>query len=115
MDDQRKDQNIAEEFTFWRDSIRHGDTLLVRRKATRGWLASRARIDSNKKIRVEKIISQGQTDGSIRNDIEPDQLASVFMGSMRFTILQWRLNNYNTDLRKEGDLLWVTLSNLIRK
>jgi AcrR family transcriptional regulator len=67
----------------------------------------------NKKQRVESIIQQGQTDGSIRTDIKANQIATIFMGSMRFTILQWRLNNYNTDLNNEGELLWKTIETLI--
>ena len=68
----------------------------------------------NKKQRVESIITLGQNDGTIRKDLVPEQLASVFMGSMRFTILQWRLNNYKADLRKEGGKLWETLNCLIK-
>lgn len=67
---------------------------------------------TNKKERVVRIIEQGQKDGSIRSDVDPNQLASVFMGSMRFTILQWRLNNYSNDLKREGELLWATFAKL---
>lgn len=67
----------------------------------------------NKKNQVERIILEGQKDGSIRGDVQAEQLASVFMGSMRFTILQWRLNTYSTDLRKEGESLWSTLEKLL--
>lgn len=61
------------------------------------------RILTKKKQVVEKIIQIGQGDGSIRSDIEATYLASVFMGSIRFTILRWRLNDYNFDLIKEGE------------
>ncbi len=57
---------------------------------------------NQKKKMVEAIIEKGQEDGSIRDDIEASILVSFFMGSMRFTILRWRLNDYNFDLRKEG-------------
>ncbi|MCB0733248.1 MAG: TetR/AcrR family transcriptional regulator [Bacteroidetes bacterium] len=67
----------------------------------------------NKKQLVESIIKQGQEGGTIRSDLDTGQLASVFMGSIRFTILQWRLNNYSTDLTKEGKLLSVTIRKLI--
>lgn len=67
----------------------------------------------NKKQKVESIIQQGQNDGSIRADVYANQLAAVFMGSMRFTILQWRLNNYSSDLNSEGKLLWKTLEKLV--
>ncbi len=68
---------------------------------------------TNKKERVVKIMEQGLADGSIRSDVDVNQLATVFMGSMRFTILQWRLNNYSSDLKKEGMLLWETLEKMI--
>lgn len=67
----------------------------------------------NKKEQVVCILEQGQKDGSIRADVNTNQLASVFMGSMRFTILQWRLNNYANDLKKEGELLWETMEKLV--
>ena len=68
---------------------------------------------TNKKERVVRIIQQGQKDCSIRPDVDSNQLASVFMGSMRITVLQWRLNNYKNDLKKEGKVLWETLEKLI--
>lgn len=67
---------------------------------------------TNKKERVVSIIEQGQKDRSIRSDVDPNQLASVFMGSMRFTILQWRLNNYSNDLKKNGKMLWNVIETL---
>lgn len=69
---------------------------------------------TNKKERVEKIIEIGQLDGSIRSDVNVGQLATIFMGSMRFTILQWRLNDYGQNLRKEGEELWDTIKKLIQ-
>lgn len=60
---------------------------------------------NQKKTMVESIIKSGQEDGSIRKDIEASTLVSFYMGSMRFTILRWRLNNYDFDLVKEGDKL----------
>ena len=68
----------------------------------------------NKKERIVSIMQQGQKDCSIRPDVDPNQLASVFMGSMRFTILQWRLNNYSDDLKKEGTMLWQVIKKLFK-
>jgi AcrR family transcriptional regulator len=68
----------------------------------------------NKKERIVSIMQQGQKDCSIRPDVDPNQLASVFMGSMRFTILQWRLNNYSDDLKKEGTMLWQVIEKLLK-
>jgi len=60
---------------------------------------------NQKKEMVERIIDSGQNDGSIRKDVSPSSLASIFMGAMRFTILRWRLNEYSFNLVKEGELL----------
>lgn len=67
----------------------------------------------SKKQLVESIINQGQEDGSIRRDLKASQLAVVFMGSMRFTILHWRLNNYSTNLLREGQFLSATIGKLM--
>ena len=67
----------------------------------------------DKKQSIENVIKVGQEDGSIRKDISPSQLAPIFMGSMRFVILQWRLENYEFDLIKEGKKLWEAVSKLL--
>mgnify|MGYP002713123994 CR=1 FL=1 len=69
---------------------------------------------NQKKVMLESIIQKGQTDKSIRDDIKPAQLADIIMGSMRFTILRWRLNEFNFDLIKEGKLLWIAISKLLK-
>lgn len=67
---------------------------------------------SNKKSKVEAIIKTGQLDGSIRNDIDTEQLSPIFMGTMRFTILQWRMNHYKADLNHQGVELWETMHSM---
>ena len=70
---------------------------------------------NQKKVVFEKIISIGQKDGSIRTDIEKEQLSTVFMGSMRFTVLRWRLSKMNFDLEEEGQTLWSALYIILKK
>jgi AcrR family transcriptional regulator len=72
-------------------------------------------IMKQKHLSVANIIGKGQEDGSIRSDISKEQLATVFMGSMRFTILRWRLSNFQFDLLPEGTQLWSTIELLIKK
>ena len=74
-----------------------------------------AEIMIQKRTMVESIIKRGQEEGNIRNDIEASQLTTTIMGSMRFTVLKWRLANYEFDLIEEGKLLWQTLEKLIQK
>lgn len=64
---------------------------------------------------LELIIKSGQEEGGIRNDISPQQLATIVMGSMRITILKWRLSNFKFDLIAEGRTLWSTIELLLRK
>lgn len=61
---------------------------------------------NQKKELLENIIKLGQKDGSIREDFNASQLADIIMGSMRFTILRWRLNDFNFELKEEGNELW---------
>lgn len=68
---------------------------------------------TQKKIAMESIIKLGQNDKSIREDIDSSQLADIIMGSMRFTILRWRLNDFNFNLIKEGQLLWEAISKIL--
>jgi AcrR family transcriptional regulator len=62
-----------------------------------------------------QILKEGQTEGDIRNDISAEQIATIIMGSMRFTVLNWKLSDFETDLIKEGKELWQTIEKLIKK
>ena len=68
---------------------------------------------SHKKMMVEKIIAIGQKDGSIRSDISPAYMSVFYMGSMRFTILKWRLEKCSFSLVEEGENLWEAVYKLI--
>ena len=74
-----------------------------------------AEIMKQKKAIVDTIILNGQQENSIRNDIEASQLTNIIMGSMRFTILRWRLSNFEKNLIKERNKLWITIETLIKK
>lgn len=62
-----------------------------------------------------QILKDGQIEGGIRNDISAKQLATIIMGSMRLTVLNWKLSNFETDLAKQGKELWQTIEKLIKK
>lgn len=68
-----------------------------------------------KKMVFEQVILAGQDDGSIRDDISNKQLATIYMGSLRLTVLRWRLSDMGFDLMKEGEILWSTLSKIFIK
>ena len=62
---------------------------------------------------VAKIIKTGQAEGSIRDDIDAEQLVTMIIGSMRFTVLKWRLSGFNFSLIDEGEKLWNAVELLI--
>ena len=62
-----------------------------------------------------QILKEGQVEGGIRNDISAEQISTIIMGSMRLTVLNWKLSNFETDLIKEGKALWETIEKLITK
>ncbi|MEN8249737.1 MAG: TetR/AcrR family transcriptional regulator [Bacteroidota bacterium] len=70
---------------------------------------------SQKKQLVINILNEGIADGSIRNDISAEQLASIILGSMRFNVLQWRLSNFDFELTGKGKELWKTINLLLKK
>lgn len=72
-------------------------------------------IMESKRDMVCKIIKVGQTDGMIRNDLDADQLTTMIMGSMRITVLRWRLSDFSFDLVQEGISLCKTVELLIKK
>jgi hypothetical protein len=71
-------------------------------------------IIKHKKALMESIVHKGQMEGSIRKDLPKDQLATIIMGSMRMTVLRWRLSNFEFNLNKEGKLLTNTLQILLQ-
>ena len=71
-------------------------------------------IMSQKKELMTNIIEFGQNDGSIRKDLDKLHLATILMGSMRLTILRWRLTNFTFNLEEEGKEIFVTLKQLIK-
>jgi AcrR family transcriptional regulator len=69
---------------------------------------------NQKKQLVIKIIKEGIEDRSVRTDVDPEQVTSIILGSLRFTVLQWRLSDFDFDLNKRGHELWHTINLLIK-
>jgi len=74
-----------------------------------------ADIMNQKRSTVSKIVKSGQKEGGVRDDIDADQLTTMILGSMRFTVLRWRLSGFNFNLIKEGETLFKTIELLIKK
>ena len=63
---------------------------------------------------IIEMIDTGMKDGSIRHDVKKDALVTVILGSMRMTVLQWRLSGFSYDLTKKGSELCSTLKLLLQ-
>ena len=74
-----------------------------------------SKVMKQRQKKLISIIQDGQTEGNIRQDISPNQLSIIIMGSMRLTVLRWKLNNFDTNLKKEGEKIWKTIEKLIKK
>lgn len=74
-----------------------------------------SKIMAQKEKMLTEIITKGQEDGELRKDIKAQQLATILMGSMRLTVLRWRLSNFEFDLEKEGVVLWSTIELIMKK
>ena len=64
---------------------------------------------------IEYIIRTGQEKGEVRTDIEYKNLAIIVMGTLRFRIKQWDLNNYDGDIKADGIVLINSLKSIIAK
>ena len=64
---------------------------------------------------IEYIIKTGQERGEVRTDIEYRNLAIIVMGTLRFRVKQWDLNNYHGDIKASGEDLINSLKLIIAK
>lgn len=60
------------------------------------------------------MIKKGQHERCIRRDIGASSIATMYIGSLRFTLLQWKLNGFQTDLNEEAIKLNKNLAKLLR-
>ncbi len=62
-----------------------------------------------------QIIKAGQKANEIREDIKDIHIATMIMGSLRLLVKRWELNEYNFDLRKEGEKMFGSIKLMIKK
>lgn len=51
---------------------------------------------------INNIIKKGQSEGSIRGDISDKIITDIIMGSMRITVLKWKISGHKTNLVQNG-------------
>ena len=71
-------------------------------------------MDINNAMFVE-IIKEGQKNNEIRKDIQIQYIVLMIMGALRLLVKKWEKNNYNFDLKKEGQNLFVSLKTTLEK
>jgi len=57
---------------------------------------------------VREAIAEGQRQGSVRRELDPAALTSMFIGTINFAIIRWVLSGFALDLEKERATLWDT-------
>lgn len=61
------------------------------------------------------IISEGQRNNEIREDIEAKDLAVMVMGTLRLFVKKWQFSDFSFDLAEEGEKITLMIKNLIEK
>lgn len=64
---------------------------------------------------IDSIVKEGQDDGSIYNLVGHSTLATIILGSMRITVLKWKISDHTTDLIKDGNNVLNGILKMIQK
>ena len=54
-------------------------------------------------IEIDAIVKRGQQDGTFRDFVGPSTISTIIMGSMRLTVMKWKVFGHKSDLVKEGN------------
>jgi len=64
---------------------------------------------------IIQLVENGQERGEIRKDLPARQIAFIMASALRLIVSQWRLAEYNFDLKEEGKKIWETLERMVTK
>ena len=64
---------------------------------------------------ISAIIKKGQEEGAYRELIGPATISTIIMGSMRMTVLKWKLSGHKSNLIKDGRTVLKGLLKMIEK
>jgi hypothetical protein len=59
---------------------------------------------------VAEIVSDGQRDGQIRPNVDPDTVAVMFLGLIQPAAILWHLSNGGFDVTRQAEKAWDVLS-----
>jgi AcrR family transcriptional regulator len=63
---------------------------------------------------LRPIILEGQNSSFFKNDLSPDDLLHIVMGTFRLQMYQWRIADFKFDIETEGNKIIQSLLNLIK-
>jgi len=63
---------------------------------------------------VAAIVEQGQTDGQIRPDVDPDAAATLFLGLIQPGAILWHMSDGAFDVTRHAERGWRLLSETLR-
>jgi AcrR family transcriptional regulator len=64
---------------------------------------------------IRKLLLEGIKTGEIRQDIDPEMVATSFFGTMQGLVTIWALSNYNFNLEKKFSTFWSVFRRAIKK
>jgi len=64
---------------------------------------------------IKKLLLEGIKTGEIRQDLDPEMVATSFFGTMQGLITVWALSNYNFVLEEKFNALWNLFQQAIKK
>lgn len=64
---------------------------------------------------ISQLVEQGQEQNRIRKAIGSETQTTIIMGSMRFTVLKWKISGHQADLVKEGNAVLNGILKMIAK
>ena len=64
---------------------------------------------------ISMLVEQGQNQNRIRKSIGSGTQTTIIMGSMRFTVLKWKISGHQSDLVKEGNTVLNGILKMVTK
>lgn len=66
-------------------------------------------------LNIQSVISKGIDAGQIREIADSSTITTIIMGSMRMTVLKWKLSGHKSNLIHDGTTVLSGILNMIRK
>ena len=66
-------------------------------------------------INIQSVIVRGINAGQIKEIADPSTITTIIMGSMRMTVLKWKLSGHKSNLLKDGTTVLSGILNMIKK